>query len=198
MLQNHLSWVEEESQRSTSQLSAVRQERAEEVGKLQSQLAMGEEELKTAAASGAHLKEEKAELERKMEDVMKQLREVGEMILWSVDIVDLTSANDSFCLCYYSNALQVHDWKISSTKKLLPKLNSLICTRCACVCARARVCVRVLRVLPLQSPYLFPCSHQAQTLSVVWTSCCMRWNTFRSCSRRLRRRRTLLQRSHVR
>lgn len=77
MLQNRLSWLEEESQRSTSQLSALRQERAEEVGVLQSRLAVEEEELKTAAANVTHLKEEKAELEKRMEDVMKQLREVS-------------------------------------------------------------------------------------------------------------------------
>ena len=79
MLQNRLSWLGEESQRSTSQLNSMRQERAEEVGVLQSRLAVVEEELKTAAASVTHLKEEKGEVERKMEDVLKQLREVSVM-----------------------------------------------------------------------------------------------------------------------
>ncbi len=77
MLQNRLSWLGGESQRSASQLNAMRQERAEEVGVLQSRLAVVEEELKTAAASVTHLKEEKGEVERKMEDVLKQLREVS-------------------------------------------------------------------------------------------------------------------------
>ena len=77
MLQNRLSWLGEESQRSASQLNAMRQERAEEVGVLQSRLAVVEEELKTTAASVTYLKEEKGEVERKMEDVLKQLREVS-------------------------------------------------------------------------------------------------------------------------
>lgn len=79
MLQNRLSWLGEESQRSTSQLNAMRQERAEEVGVLQSRQTVVEEELKTATASITRLKEEKAEVERKMEDVLKQLREVSVM-----------------------------------------------------------------------------------------------------------------------
>ena len=77
MLQDRLSWLGEESQRSTSQLSALKRERAEEVGVLQSRLTMEEEEVKTAAANVAHLKEEKEEFEKKMEEVMKQLREVS-------------------------------------------------------------------------------------------------------------------------
>lgn len=71
---------------------------------------------------------------------------------------------------YYSNAVQAHNWRISSTKKLLPRPNSLISTRfarirvCVCVCTRAcayvRVCVCVLLHQRVRDP---PCSLQSSS-----------------------------------